>query len=456
MKLCLIFIIIILLKISISHSQSTKLNIYTSGSNQNPFIIDYEHNLLSIYGFCRTCPNYIISHGWGNGISKWMIEIKDELFKINPKINVFIVDWSFGSDTMNLNIGSDIFGYESAIKNINITVRELHNYFRSYVKKGFIRKYGDMVDLYCIGHSLGSHVCGLTGKLMKADGMKFSRISALDPAGPCFDAYPPENRLHMTDADYVDVIHTSKTFGLRKPIGHSDFYPNDGTKQPGCYLIDRNDDTDFGTLIDRSIITVFLCDKSIDFAIDKKFLIEVFKEFDESKNLIEKSKKIVIINRNEIKLEFDKNSSLTSIRNNEKGSGSLSDIEIPQIFSICSHSRSYMYFIQSMQNPSCKFQSTECSSWSNFRQSKCNECSKNQMGFYSSKISESSSVTYYLDVGPSEPYCLVKNNVMKKSLKSSLFINYCKSGSLSNLVEKSLLNILFELLILVYLACLCE
>lgn len=43
-------------------------------------------------------------------------------------------------------------------------------------------------------------------------------------------------RLSETDADYVDVIHTDAgVFGIPDPIGHADFYPNEGRAlQPGC------------------------------------------------------------------------------------------------------------------------------------------------------------------------------------------------------------------------------
>ena len=73
---------------------------------------------------------------------------------------------------------------------------------------------------HCAGHSLGSHICGLTGKLLRASGRvpTFNRISAMDPAGPLFFndvPYPWDNlhvtsasRLNSTDADLVDVIHT--------------------------------------------------------------------------------------------------------------------------------------------------------------------------------------------------------------------------------------------------------
>lgn len=57
-------------------------------------------------------------------------------------------------------------------------------------------------------------------------------------------------RLHHTDAEFVDIIHTATKdwrllglvtlgfipfpVGLREPVGHADFYPNYGTHQPGC------------------------------------------------------------------------------------------------------------------------------------------------------------------------------------------------------------------------------
>ena len=215
----------------------------------------YDSLVDSIRGFCSNCPNYLIIHGWGDGKTEWMEPIKNELFRLNTNINVFMVDWSAGSNTMSLDI-SELFGYERAIKNINVTVREIHAHFREYIKRGYINKIRpNIVDIHCIknlninsvaflkkktklyytkknklgiGYSLGGHVCGLTGKLMKKSNVLFSRITALDPAGPCFDGYAAKNRLHINDAEYVDVIHTSKTFGYRKRLGHSDFYPHDG------------------------------------------------------------------------------------------------------------------------------------------------------------------------------------------------------------------------------------
>ena len=74
---------------------------------------------------------------------------------------------------------------------------------------------------HCIGHSLGAHICGLTGKMLNEQSAipKWNRISGLDPAGPLFfnDASffqihcaqcTEASRLNGTDAEIVDVIHT--------------------------------------------------------------------------------------------------------------------------------------------------------------------------------------------------------------------------------------------------------
>ena len=57
----------------------------------------------------------------------------------------------------------------------------------------------------------------------------------LDPAGPFFRENGVNFRLDPGDAEYVDVIHTSKSgIGADQTNGHSEFFPNGGLEQPGC------------------------------------------------------------------------------------------------------------------------------------------------------------------------------------------------------------------------------
>ena len=62
-------------------------------------------------------------------------------------------------------------------------------------------------------------------------------IIGLDPAGLYHINVNAAFRLDKGDADQVDVIHTdSEGLGTKRDqtVGHIDFFPNGGDKQPGC------------------------------------------------------------------------------------------------------------------------------------------------------------------------------------------------------------------------------
>ena len=93
---------------------------------------------------------------------------------------------------------------------------------------------------------------GLTKSLFSL----FSTFPALDPAEPLFEYCPPEARVHKTDAQYVEVVHTDSTsfvpragLGMDLAVGDVDFYPNGGQYMPGCDLKGR-----FVELKDKNIL----------------------------------------------------------------------------------------------------------------------------------------------------------------------------------------------------------
>jgi pimeloyl-ACP methyl ester carboxylesterase len=101
---------------------------------------------------------------------------------------------------------------------------------------GFLRanNYTTPNKIHVVGHSLGAHVSGLTGKLVQ-EGVysnndtqtlnKIGRISGLDPAGPLFDGIEVQRKLRPEDALFVDVYHTAiGTRGDSSLSGHVDFY----------------------------------------------------------------------------------------------------------------------------------------------------------------------------------------------------------------------------------------
>lgn len=66
--------------------------------------------------------------------------------------------------------------------------------------------------------------------------------AGLDPAGPLFETREWTVGLNPSSADLVDVIHTNGKaitgthMGTMKILGHVDFYPNGGGRQPSCVL----------------------------------------------------------------------------------------------------------------------------------------------------------------------------------------------------------------------------
>lgn len=166
-----------------------------------------------------------ITHGWfGNISNPWLANIKDALLAQGEYCNVIIVGWGGGADDPDyLQSASNTRTVGAAIA---LVVNNLINNTES--------------DNYCVGHSLGSHVCGQAGQRSK-----FSRITGLDPAGPFFEDRNWTCGLNPSCADFVDVIHTDggssilgptnvAHFGTLKVLGDVDFYPNGGGNQPGC------------------------------------------------------------------------------------------------------------------------------------------------------------------------------------------------------------------------------
>jgi hypothetical protein len=120
-------------------------------------------------------------------------------------------------------------GYLSSVSLVNPLGTLLYKFLSELHKMGF-----PLSSVHLIGFSLGSHVSAIAGKLVQKNlGVKIGRITALDPAKPCF-MNPSHHRLHISDAEFVHVIHSS-TVGLHDPLGHIDVYVNGvEVKQPEC------------------------------------------------------------------------------------------------------------------------------------------------------------------------------------------------------------------------------
>ncbi|XP_070492769.1 vitellogenin-1-like [Chironomus tepperi] len=100
--------------------------------------------------------------------------------------------------------------------------------------------YVPLENIHVMGHSLGAHIAGSAGKTFQHETDKLlPRITAFDPAKPCFGEGESLQGVGRGDAEFVDVIH-SDAGGLGKPeaIGDADFFPNGIVPlMPGCFTI---------------------------------------------------------------------------------------------------------------------------------------------------------------------------------------------------------------------------
>ncbi|KAL4705463.1 hypothetical protein ACJJTC_007035 [Scirpophaga incertulas] len=119
--------------------------------------------------------------------------------------------------------------YPKSVRLTRIIGKKVGEFLANLTQKGLTAE-----NLELVGLSLGSHVVSYAAKEFYArTGKKPSRITGLDPAGPCFRALPPEYRLNPSDAERVDVVHTNiDGFGMAERMGHIDFYVNGGEFQP--------------------------------------------------------------------------------------------------------------------------------------------------------------------------------------------------------------------------------
>lgn len=154
-----------------------------------------------------------------SGTADTCTRIKDGFLK-KYDANVFIMDWSEISGNVLYPIPM------SATKSVG-------DFYSQFLNK-LVASGTDPKNIHLVGHSLGAHVSGFAARGVKE---KIGRVTGLDPALPGFDLGLVEGgHLEKSDAEFVDVIHTCAGYlGMRRSIGHADFYPNGGSvPQPGC------------------------------------------------------------------------------------------------------------------------------------------------------------------------------------------------------------------------------
>uniref|UniRef100_T1J6R0 Vitellogenin domain-containing protein n=1 Tax=Strigamia maritima TaxID=126957 RepID=T1J6R0_STRMM len=190
-------------------------------------LVTNKTGILHLSDFDGEKKTKVIVHGFLHSVNeKWVSVMKRELL-LKEDCNVIFVEWGDGAG----------LPYMQACANARVTGDQVAHMLRFLKQEANL----DLKRVHIIGQGLGAHVAGYAGKTSKV-----GRITALDPVDPYFSGSDTKVRLDKSDADFVDVIHTDGSslltlgMGMNKPIGHVDFYPNNGRDQPGCGdLLDR-------------------------------------------------------------------------------------------------------------------------------------------------------------------------------------------------------------------------
>ncbi|XP_011312092.1 pancreatic triacylglycerol lipase-like [Fopius arisanus] len=178
-------------------------------------------------GFKPERKTVFIVHGFKQHGDKWWIKDMIDAYLELDDVNIIVVDWKCYSDVV-------LFQYYKAVAKCKVTSSEITKFIMRVVETyPQAQTWG---NIHMIGHSLGAHVSGMTGRQLISLKSKWrvARITGLDPAEPCFAS--TGLALNKNDAPFVDVVHSNGgTLGLMNAIGHMDFYPNGGQRQPGCF-----------------------------------------------------------------------------------------------------------------------------------------------------------------------------------------------------------------------------
>ncbi|XP_033337970.2 pancreatic triacylglycerol lipase [Megalopta genalis] len=208
----------------------TRFLLYTRAKQDLPDSIQYGDDFKSILQskFDAKKSLNVIIHGYkGSGsdvgailLVKGLLDMKD--------VNILVLDWTRGAATT----------YSAAVANTELVGRQLGLVLLDIISLGTPPE-----NIHVIGFSLGAHIAGCASEIVKKKNHLLGRITGLDPASPFFRNHlfrEKSRKLDATDAQLVDIIHTDGSedfadgFGLLKPLGHIDFFPNGGREQPGC------------------------------------------------------------------------------------------------------------------------------------------------------------------------------------------------------------------------------
>ncbi|XP_022170469.1 pancreatic lipase-related protein 2-like [Myzus persicae] len=200
--------------------------LYTRDNTDGQLLNRSEPHLIESTTYNSSNPTKVIVHGW-LGTTKEKDSLcmcnMNSYFKVG-EYNVICVDWKQYATDLSYSVA------RARAKHIAHDIAKILKRITYNMTVG-------VETMHLIGHSMGAHIVGFVGKELPD---QIPRITGLDPAKPQYENKGPNDRLYITDAHFVDIMHTnSAKNGFTKSIGHIDFFPNGGQRQPGCGSSDR-------------------------------------------------------------------------------------------------------------------------------------------------------------------------------------------------------------------------
>lgn len=184
--------------------------------------------ILSIKGLDKTKKFIIFVGGYKSNINKKTEEQIRDTFRNFPNSYLIIIDHSPYTNDKLGNRKS----YSRSVKYVYYIGKALGQMLADLKRGGVSPK-----SIQCIGHSLGGQILGQAGDIfINKTGDKISRITALDPAGPCFSNSFIQNQVRSGVAEYVEVYHCNAgALGTTSVLADIDFFVNKkGQSQPNC------------------------------------------------------------------------------------------------------------------------------------------------------------------------------------------------------------------------------
>ncbi|XP_026469647.1 inactive pancreatic lipase-related protein 1-like [Ctenocephalides felis] len=183
---------------------------------------NYKINISNLEGIeVEDCYRIrIVIHGFEQQYED-ILPLIDEYIHAMPKYTIIGLKWTKFIKDYHLTFTS--------LKTIGLKVEHIISRLETAFKTS--AEY-----FHFLGFGLGAHILGHAGR--RHYPAKFGVIVGLDPTASGFDEDLKGDRAMMLGADcaiVVRIIHTNAAqFGVRRPMGHMDFYINGGFLQPGC------------------------------------------------------------------------------------------------------------------------------------------------------------------------------------------------------------------------------